>query len=367
MSTIIVVKEGSELVMGTDSRYVSPDKTRIVSDSVEKIREIGPETFLATSGYAMACDFQNAKASELGQGTADIRQIASALERASRPVLDKLVGVLTAITHLHPQIAETVAGANTLHGAVLIGRSRGRLGYIVLESQCSGDHVVTKSSEYFGTPRQVYITSSAAANLTSFRSDWRIWTDPPICVVNRILDAQKGASNLIGGPPQIVLIDNNGAHWVRRLPRETRQATCPETALAMATISAAITMTSPTLVISGAGGAFTVNIDDVNGVKVISSTTGYTVSLKDGSVKVTDASGNIGYMDAGTTDNIGGGGHNYSARMMANSLYAGFYLTPVPLPSSGVPNGSLAISDGTGGYTAGHLYFRQGNAWVAIS
>ena len=31
MSTIIVVKEGSELVMGTDSRYMNAAKTRIVS------------------------------------------------------------------------------------------------------------------------------------------------------------------------------------------------------------------------------------------------------------------------------------------------------------------------------------------------
>lgn len=46
MSTIIVVKEGSELVMGTDSRYMNAAKTRIVSDGSEKIKEIAPQTFL---------------------------------------------------------------------------------------------------------------------------------------------------------------------------------------------------------------------------------------------------------------------------------------------------------------------------------
>ena len=36
MSVIVVVKERDSIVLGTDSRYVTGDKSRVVSDSVEK-------------------------------------------------------------------------------------------------------------------------------------------------------------------------------------------------------------------------------------------------------------------------------------------------------------------------------------------
>ena len=40
MSAIVVVKEGSTVIVGTDSRFVSADRTRIVTDAAEKIQEI---------------------------------------------------------------------------------------------------------------------------------------------------------------------------------------------------------------------------------------------------------------------------------------------------------------------------------------
>ena len=89
MSSIVVLKESDSVVLGTDSRYVTADRRCIVSDSVEKIQEIALETFLATSGYSPVCDFQNAKACELGQSTQDIRTLSVALAQASKPILEE--------------------------------------------------------------------------------------------------------------------------------------------------------------------------------------------------------------------------------------------------------------------------------------
>lgn len=260
MSAIVVLKEHDIVVLGSDSRYVSPDKGCIVSDSVEKINEICPDTFLATSGYAPVCNFQNARACELSQSTQDIQTLAEMLAEASRPIMEEIAAALARNIDLHPSIASVIAGDTILHGAVLIGRSRGEMGYILMESRCAGGRVITQTQEYFGVPRQISITSATdTGSLARLRHDWRLWTDPPISVVNAVLDAEKEASNLVGGQNQIVKIDSAGSRWISRLPAAIRQAECPK---GIGTITAAVTMTSPSLVITGSN--FVLNIDSVN-------------------------------------------------------------------------------------------------------
>ncbi len=271
MSSIVVLKESDSIVLGTDSRYVTADRTRIASDSVEKIQEIAPDTFLATSGYSPVCDFQNAKARELGQSTQDIRTLSGTLAEASRPILEEVAAALARDAHLHADIASAVAGDVVLHGAVLAGRSRGELGYVYMESRCAGGRVVTQIQEHFGAQRQITITSATDSDclIAQFRRDHRLWSDPPVSVINLILDAMKKASTAIGGPTQAVRLDGAGSHWISRLPG-IRKATCAQ---GIGTIRAAITMTAPTLVI--APGTFTVNIDGTNGVKITDASANY--------------------------------------------------------------------------------------------
>jgi len=363
MSVIAVVKEGNSVVFGTDSRFVSEDRARIVSDSVEKIHEIAADTFIATSGYAPVCDFQNAKATELGRNTQDIRTLSEALAQASRPTLEQVAAVLAKDIGLHPLIRATIDGEVVLHGAVLVGRSRGELGYIYARSRCVGGRVVTQLEEYFGAARKITITSASDSDcLARFRHDTRLFSDPPVSVVSAILNRQKLDSSAIGGPSQIVQLDSTGSHWIRRLPAATRRATCLE---GIATITAAISMTAPTIVVSGTGGAFTVNIDDTNGVLVTSSS-GTSVSLANGYVQVSYLS-NTASVNATTTGaSVGVSGPGHLAEFTASSGGCTAYLDQSPLGSLSASNGSLAVSDGTGGFTAGKLYFREGGAWVLV-
>jgi hypothetical protein len=269
MSAIVVIKESDTVVLGTDSRYVTPDKRGIVSDAVEKIQEIAVEAFLATSGYALVCDFQNAKAREVGESTQDIRTLSGILAEASKPILEEAAAALAQNVHLHPTIANVLAGKTVLHGAVLVGRSCGDLGYILMESRCAGGRIETQSQEYFGAQRKISITSATDSDhLACLRNDWRLFSDPPISVVSAALDALKKASSLIGGPTQIVRLDINGSRWISRLPAAIRQATCPKS---IGTITAAISMTSPTLVITGSG--FRLNVDSSNAM-LLTATSG---------------------------------------------------------------------------------------------
>ncbi len=360
MSVIVVLKESNSIVLGTDSRYVTPDKARAVSDSIEKIQEIAADTFLATSGYSLVCNFQNAKAGELCQSTQDIRTLSRMLAEASKPILEEVAAALAKNVHLHSTIATVIAGTGLLHGAVLAGRSCGELGYVYMESRLVDGRVETQIQECFAAPRNIHITSATDSNsLARLRTNWRFWSDPPVSVVNAIIDAEKAASSMIGGPTQIVKLDSDGSRWIRRLPAATRRATCP---VGIGTINAAVTMTSPTLVISGVGGAFTVNIDDTNGV-LVSSSGGDKVSLSAGNVQITNSG--IGASVAVTSQYI-----NVSTSAGQASLDArhggSLFLSATALASYSPSNGTLAVSDGTGGYTAGKLYFREGGAWVVV-
>lgn len=61
MSAIVVLKEAGTLVLGTDSRFLKHDFSGVASDSTQKIHRIAEGAYIATSGWAMACDFQPQK------------------------------------------------------------------------------------------------------------------------------------------------------------------------------------------------------------------------------------------------------------------------------------------------------------------
>ena len=67
MSTLVVLKENSVLVLGTDSRFMKPDCSGIASDSEVKICEIAQQTFIAASGWKYALDLELATARELAR------------------------------------------------------------------------------------------------------------------------------------------------------------------------------------------------------------------------------------------------------------------------------------------------------------
>ena len=104
MSIIVALKDGDEMYLGTDSRFMNPEETAPVSDSVQKIHSVGPGAFIATSGYQHACSFQAARAPELARALCitDIEVIGEALARESLPTLRELVAFLSAIVQRGP-------------------------------------------------------------------------------------------------------------------------------------------------------------------------------------------------------------------------------------------------------------------------
>ncbi len=273
------------------------------------------------------------------------------LAEASKPVLEELAATLATGVHLHPDIASAVCGNVVLHGAVLVGRNaRGELGYVYMESRVRGGRIDTQIHEHFGASREITITSATDSDFTRFLQDWRLFSDPPVSVVSSILDRLKKASSAIGGPTQILRLDSTGPRWISRLPvcrapepvRPARNGGPEKMELVdvirpvaclegISTIAAAVTMTSPTLVITGSG--FTVNIDSTNQIKNSNPTTGDYTTV--GPSVVTVAGGS------------GGAIQNFSAQLTPQIVECTYNYTGCPNPAQAfieIAAGSATVS-----------------------
>ena len=287
MSTVIVLKANDTLILATDSRFMRHDYTEIASDDTRKIWEIGPETFIATSGRKWACDFQTERARELANemlgGPIDIQALGETLKAESLPILMTLVERL----RLEPDetTKQQVSGESLLHGCVLAGRTAsGQLGYVFHSYRVQAGKIECEVESYFEDRRRIKCSTGVPLHLLAgalgFMQDPTIWTDPPVSVVQKILTEMKRSTPMIGGPNQIVCLDRGGAHWIARPPRPAIPLIED---LATATITATVTMTSPVIVITS--GPVTINLDATNYFKLVDTGTNRIVQADNTGVK----------------------------------------------------------------------------------
>jgi hypothetical protein len=255
MSATVCVKDGDGLILATDSRFMGRDFRDVFSDQMEKIFELGPDTFLATSGWNLTSDFQQSKAQELAGNTSDICAIGKALERDTITCLTELAQMLAVHAYL-PAVISTLTGQTPIHGCMLAGRSNGELGVVIHSYWLRGGRIENQVTEFFDNQRRgVFFTGG---QIPGIAQDMSIWTDDPLRVVRRILSGLRSVNPQVGGEDQIVRIDSDGSHWISRLsaPR------IPADQLATGTISALVQMISP--VISGGastGATLTLNLN----------------------------------------------------------------------------------------------------------
>jgi cellobiose-specific phosphotransferase system component IIB len=97
MSIITVLKEADTLIFSTDSRMMMHDFSGVATDAEQKIFEIAPNTFIATSGRKLASQFQIARARELAVelGTTDIQAIGAGAGAGITSLPDDASGTLT--------------------------------------------------------------------------------------------------------------------------------------------------------------------------------------------------------------------------------------------------------------------------------
>ena len=228
VSIIVALKDGDEMYLGTDSRFMNPEETAPVSDSVQKIHSVGPGAFIATSGYQHACSFQAARAPELARALCitDIEVIGEALARESLPTLRELVAFLSAIVQRGPaggykHMSAILSGEQLLHTCILAGRnSRMEVGYLGIAFQIEKGQLTYQKLPYFGRPRNVCYSTVNVPLLQSLCRQPMVYTQPLLVAIRFLLRGAKAGGALAGGPDQIAIVDGEGARWVDRLPAQ---------------------------------------------------------------------------------------------------------------------------------------------------
>jgi hypothetical protein len=348
MSTIVCLKDGESLVLATDSRIMGPDFSAPVSDSEQKIYEFAPGTFIATAGWLMPCHFQVDTARRLARelNTTDLQVLSDALERESLHYLDKFIDLLASASNL-PRVDEALSGAKILHVCLVAGRlSSGELGYSVRTFRVSGHRVTVFREDYSGNQRQIFCSSGDFVH--DLVHDPTIFTDNPTKVVQGFLSKLRIASRFIGGPDQIVRLDNHGVHWVSAPPAPTYGVAAgltAQTALFNGTATFAYATTGPYVQIGSAGAVLGDDYTSPTTTVTINST-GFTAAHGSSSVQIT-ASGVGIYGPSGSLTASSGGIVISNGTSSVTVTSSAVTIINGSLTSPTITGGTLTISNGT--------------------
>ena len=318
MSIVTVFKEADTLILSTDSRAMELDNSAVASDTETKLFVVAPNTFIALTGRVGVCAFQVERSRKIAADlkTTDIQVIARELGRASVPVLNIL---LKRLLMEHDEVSrKVVCGEVLVQGYTLVGRSAGRLGYLTQEFRAQPDGTVTYATNpYFDAPRKLAVRAGTPIELLTKISvelckDPATWTDPMDQVSMRFLETAKRVTPSIGGPWQVVKLDNAGTHWIS-LPewaadnalRILHGANMVEvTATGVNIVNGTLTTPKITCVVAGqtltidaAAPAFPLTISDSTGVTdfgvcniAMLTSTGVGAQLQAGSLVITEPS-----------------------------------------------------------------------------
>lgn len=222
MSALIAVKFGDRVVLATDSRKMAPNFAEVLSDSEQKIVEVGSGTFYAASGWMYLCDWQAATIQQLGSGgVRDIRLLAETLDLASMPRVRELLRHIKAARSCHPEFEDTLSGAKPFHTYILAGvNQRGVPGFIAREFWAGeDDRCRVKTAEIFefhADDQSFYAYLTRAERVRDLICDGGTWTEGAVNGVETLLAEICRVEPQVGGPAQMVCIDDHGYRWIHR-------------------------------------------------------------------------------------------------------------------------------------------------------
>lgn len=345
MSTICCVKDPEVLYLGTDSRCVIGSTP--INDAQPKIFKVADGVFLAASGRQSAIDFQVKRAMETAAelDTTDVRLIATALQRDTMPFLEGLAARLRMEANPDPMTRAHLDGRALLHGCVICGTSQAALGYVDQSYVIDGRGLACMAQEHFLAGREVTATTGGTlellnSTLSRCAAEPGFWTDPAEAIASRLLTTLKDASEVSGGPNQVLRLDRNGAEWVCAPPAVSPMPV-ELSARAQSTVTALVSMISPSIsggsisggsilggsIVGGSisggsivGTSFTcingtnsITIDPANFLKILNPSTGFQMLLNWLQLSVSDTHGYVSNVSPyGFSNTYGAGGRQVS-------------------------------------------------------
>jgi hypothetical protein len=399
MSVLLGLRFGDSAILATDSRIIDNTGTYVLSDSEPKLAEIAPGAFYGWSGYRLLAGPQVETAESLAR-TADMRDLrafADRVDEASKPLTAQLLSTLAAIRDQNPtKYGEELAGTKPFHAYVLAGLSNGTPGFLAREYWFINGEVMHRETDGFSLPPgndfAMYVTYGEA--LADVVPKPETWAQGPVAAVDGFVDIIRRAQPLaVGGPTQLVCVDKSGARWVHRpaaphpasldcvmslsplatgkvrldcvmplshlatgiLPVGVIYAgTLSASNITGGTISAAVSMTAPSLAITSGGTTITLNATDQ--IKI--SKSGYVSQLGTSFVTSFGASDGLYVSGASGTQvtvvesaNIFIGGSSGTGGPYFGANAGGFGVTNGSLSAGAVP-GEIVVSGVSSGASA---------------
>jgi hypothetical protein len=220
LSTLIALKLNDAAVLATDGRITDVTGKRVISDVYPKITEIAPGTFYGWTGHANLAMPQASIAAELAANSAitDIRAFADALDARCRPLMEQLISTITEVRHVRPTYEDQLTGVLPFHAYVLAGVSEGCPGFLAREFRLVNGEITHEENYSFRLPAGNNFSAFAMPGdpLTGLINDPNTWAGGVVAAAERLVNHLREIQSLVGGPTQLVRIDQSGARWIHK-------------------------------------------------------------------------------------------------------------------------------------------------------
>jgi hypothetical protein len=214
MSTLIALKLNGTALLATDSRVYNAQTGHFVSDAAQKLWEVSPGVFYASSGYTYLGDSLARIAATLGRTaqTGNIREFADQMDAAAMPDMERLVCSFSVIG----QHQDELSGNIPFFMYALAGVSEGCPGFLFRQFWIRSGKIRCEEEYTFGSSTFRLCISGGSA-LGELVSDPASWADGSIAAAEIFVRHLAKIDPLVGGPTQIALVDRSGGRWVHQL------------------------------------------------------------------------------------------------------------------------------------------------------
>ena len=214
MSTLIALKRNGTALLATDSRVYNAQTGHFVSDAAQKLWEVSPGVFYASSGYTYLGDSLARIAATLGRTaqTGNIREFADQIDAAAMPDMERLVCSFSVIG----QHQDELSGNIPFFMYALAGVSEGCPGFLFRQFWIRSGKIRCEEEYAFGSSTFRLCISGGSA-LGELVSDPVSWADGSIAAAEIFVRHLAKIDPLVGGPTQIALVDRSGGRWVHQL------------------------------------------------------------------------------------------------------------------------------------------------------
>jgi hypothetical protein len=219
-STLVVIRFGNSVVVAADSRRTQVSTGQVISDSVCKIQEIGPNRFLAAVGATEILETIDTRAASERAGS--IGQLAADIEVRLKPVIARTSAEVAQAKLTDPDIYAAYMGESTLLTYVILGTvGQGNYGWAMRDFSArdivNGNDPIRNNCPPNCLTRTPIILAGSQKEAANLARGTSVWRNGFVAAAEELVRAQiRTDPKRVGGSISVLLLTGNGAQWIKR-------------------------------------------------------------------------------------------------------------------------------------------------------